>query len=518
MSFEDPSVITEQLLDQIDLRWAERIAKGEPYRHIILIGHSVGAVLARSVYVHACGENADAPWGAKARSRAPKSWAKSVSRLILLAAMSRGWSISHNLSRAHAFTFWVATVGWNLLQPFTRRRPLIFAFRRGAPFVTQLRIECLSMARHADAKGVGGAVTVQLLGTVDDLVSPRDNIDLVSGRDFVYLDAPMSGHVNIRDMDSTEAGQRRAEVFLHSLLAEPDLLKSESVPPEDLLPYPPNDKVTDVIFVIHGIRDEGYWTQRIARRVKVEGRKAGRVFEAETSSYGYFPMLPFLLPSTRRAKVEWLMDEYTEDLALYPNAAFSFVGHSNGTYLLARALQDYPACHFQRVVFAGSVVSTRYDWSHMLERERVKAVLNYVATSDWVVAFFPKGFQQLRLQDLGSAGHDGFRESSQVGLSQIRFVHGNHSTAVQEANWDAIARFVVHGEVQKPESPLYGKTRSSWVVLGGLAPPVIWLIIVLIAAGAGLLLVWALWGQPEWLRTVALIVYLAALFRVLTRL
>ncbi|HYN82282.1 MAG TPA: hypothetical protein VES88_12325 [Gemmatimonadaceae bacterium] len=55
-------------------------------------------------------------------------------------------------------------------------------------------------------------------------------------------------------------------------------------------------------------------------------------------------------------------------------------------------------------------------------------------------------------------------------------------------------------------------------MLGGLAPPVIWLIMVLAAAIVGLLLVWALWGQPEWLRTVALIVYLATLFRVLTRL
>lgn len=101
---------------------------------------------------------------------------------------------------------------------------------------------------------------------------------------------------------------------------------------------------------------------------------------------------------------------------------------------------------------------------------------------------------------------------------RIRFVRGNHSTAVREENWDAIARFVVYDEVRQPEFPLFGKRRSNWVVLGGLAPPVIWLIMVLAAAIVGLLLVWALWGQPEWLRTVALIVYLATLFRVLTRL
>ncbi len=69
---------------------------------------------------------------------------------------------------------------------------------------------------------------------------------------------------------------------------------------------------------------------------------------------------------TRRSKVEWLMDQYTENLALYPNADFSFVGHSNGTYLLAKALLEYPACKFKNVVFAGSVVNKNYDWGTLV--------------------------------------------------------------------------------------------------------------------------------------------------------
>jgi alpha-beta hydrolase superfamily lysophospholipase len=107
-------------------------------------------------------------------------------------------------------------------------------------------------------------------------------------------------------------------------------------------------------------------------------------------------------------RMEWLMDQYTEDKALYPYARFSFVGHSNGTYLLARALQEYPRCRFERVVFGSSVVNRHYDWAKIAGNKQIKEVLNYVATADWVVACFPKALQTMHWQDLGSAGHDGF--------------------------------------------------------------------------------------------------------------
>jgi len=97
--------------------------------------------------------------------------------------------------------------------------------------------------------------------------------------------------------------------------------------------------------------------------------------------------------------------------ALYPNPAaqFSYIGHSNGTYLLAKALQLCPAVRFENVLFAGSVVHTRYDWSSLIPA-RVARVVNYVATDDKVVAVFPQGLERLRYRDLGGAGHLGFEE------------------------------------------------------------------------------------------------------------
>ena len=79
------------------------------------------------------------------------------------------------------------------------------------------------------------------------------------------------------------------------------------LPGDEITPQKPRDDVKHVIFVIHGIRDVGYWTNKIARRVQDIARTAAppKVYAPETSNYGYFAMFPFLLPARRREKVEW---------------------------------------------------------------------------------------------------------------------------------------------------------------------------------------------------------------------
>jgi pimeloyl-ACP methyl ester carboxylesterase len=524
-SLADPVEIACDVLGTIDHAWARRLESGTAYERLVLVGHSLGALLARKVYVFACGENADAPFErypsaetAQPRhlSPAPRPWASRVERVILLAGMNRGWTISHHMSLVRAITWRIGTVLGGAIAAVSGRSPLIFTIRRGAPFLTELRLQSISMRQHIADKGVGGALTIQLLGSVDDMVSPEDNIDLVAGSDFFYLDVPHSGHANVIQMDDTPAGEARAALFRRALVGSEDELERARVRPADL-PLPARrEEITDVVFVIHGIRDLGYWTHKIARRVQALGRAARRVVETETSSYGYFPMLSFLLPGRRREKVEWLMDQYAEAKALYPNAAFSFVGHSNGTYLVARALRDYPGCRFRHVVFAGSVVRTDYDWGSVIAAGRVRAVLNYVATADWVVALFPKGIEMLGLQDLGSAGHDGFATRDLQAVHEIQYVHGAHSAALAEENWDAIARFVLDGTAVRPPQPLDAPRRQLAIEVLGRLAPLIWVLIAALLVATG----WAIAtsGAPEWLRTVVLMLYLFAIYKVLTRL
>jgi pimeloyl-ACP methyl ester carboxylesterase len=210
--------------------------------------------------------------------------------------------------------------------------------------------------------------------------------------------------------------------------------------------------VTDVVFVIHGIRDQGYWTQKIGRTIKRQAAERHQDFRSVTASYGYFAMAPFLLPWVRRRKVAWLMDRYTEACARYPKATFSYVGHSNGTYLVARALRDYPAAKFRRIALAGSVVRSGYDWLGLINagpiRSRVERVLNYVATNDRVVAIFPNGLEPIRAFDLGGAGHNGFTQGNDKGpVHQVEFIKGSHGAGHQEEHWNEIAAFIVDGTI-----------------------------------------------------------------------
>ena len=262
-------------------------------------------------------------------------------------------------------------------------------------------------------------------------------------------------------------------------------------------------KVTDVVFVIHGIRDEGFWTKKIARKIKILGNKNNnelgnnnnnkRKWRTETSTYGYFALSPFLFPYHRQVKTAWLMEQYTKNLSLYPYADFHYVGHSNGTYLVARALEEYhPWCKFEHIVFAGSVVTSNYKWEERVKERQVKKILNFVASGDWAVGFFPNLFEILPFgfnKDLGGAGHNGFHikdlvpgnpgnfldceiedtqnESEKIytkdkseTIHQLKYAIGAHGAALKEKHWDAIAKFIVDGDINVED---WDKLRRTYI-------------------------------------------------------
>ena len=284
--------------------------------------------------------------------------------------------------------------------------------------------------------------------------------------------------------------------------------------------------ITDVIFVIHGIRDLGHWTKKIARRVLVAADQYNSSLSAsdsklefaiETSTYGYFPMLSFLTPGARQGKVQWLMDKYTEAKSLYPNAAFHYVGHSHGTYLLAKALEDYESVKFENVVFAGSVVRHKYEWETHIPN-RINAVQNFVATGDWVVAFFPKALEMLGFQDLGSAGHDGFQVAEE--LQDLHepddYVTGGHGAALQEDMWNGIAKFILTGKpVESDSGILFSENQNYLVKAFGFFPLVVWLVIAAILFFGFYKILKLKIG--EWQKTLIIVGYLFFIWTVITR-
>ena len=529
-STANPDKIIVDLIDLIEKRINE--IQKHNIDEIIFIGHSLGALLIRKLYIIICGETAEAPFENIYKKNKdslvePKGWADRVSRLILIASLNRGWSISNqlNISKGILVTFGV------FIGNFLRLFNITFiglTVRRGAEFITQLRIQWIRMRQRSkyEQSSAGNATVIQLLGSTDDIIAPEDNIDLVSGDDFIYLDVPYSGHIDIIDFNDLQNGEQRRKTFLLALDAPLEQLKVHTIhPSDDQLPKP-NDEIKKMVFVIHGIRDKGYWTHKIARKIKYEAKKINPdcldEWTTETSSYGYFPMLPFLFPWHRRKKVEWLMDQYAEAVARYPNAAFSYVGHSHGTYLLAKAFELYPCCKFDKVVFAGSVVRSNYNWQKRIENKQVNRVLNFVATRDWVVAIFPNFFELLNMQDLGSAGHNGFTQVRNLPqVQQVKYVKGGHDAGITEPMWNTIAHFVLDGTLAR--LPNLARTRSGLTVFFGKHPYIGWIGIALITSIIPLLTYGFWYCTRPWLELGFAILgfstalYILSLWLILTR-
>ncbi len=431
-----------------------------------IIGHSAGGVLAQSIFMIS-----------RNNGELGKILPANI-RLVLISPLNQGWEISHHLPLSKKISWSAGKILIPLLSILEyirakcasrERRPLwIMQLQRGSPFLTWLRLQWLESKHTAPT-------VVQLLGSIDEIVSWRDMVDMVSGERFLYLNVPHSDHVTILNFDeSTGLGQRRREIFEQSLTIEADE-QEQTIQPWDVSLPPIEPQVERVVFVIHGIRDEGHWTQKI-------GLNARKIFVSEnigtkseiaiiTSSYGYFSMLEFLKYGKRMEKIHWLTNKYVEARRRYPNAKFSYIAHSNGTYLLAHALENYPDMNFERVIFAGSVVSFKYNWQKIVERYKRQQqntndenqlgemrVLNFTATFDWVVGLLPMIADIFPLNwlfgpNLGGAGVIPFKSQDvEGGDSKI----GSHSAAIQEDNWEFLAKFaVIDGpspEIKKDDS------------------------------------------------------------------
>ena len=220
------------------------------------------------------------------------------------------------------------------------------------------------------------------------------------------------------------------------------------------------------------------------------------------------------------------MDQVTEVKARFPRLKkIHFIGHSNGTYILASALERYRTLKVGRVAFAGSVVRRNFPWDDYVGKGRVDQVRNYVGSADWVVGLFPKlfelpGFRALN-PDIGSAGFDGF-ENVSVKDGETQFISGEHSCALNPANRASIVSFIMEGTItnvpgllaESHPEPLGTISRVCWIVWL-LIVAVLWLIFWKLPAG--ILAVWKrvpgghkvpAGGTISWISRIALVAIL----------
>jgi alpha-beta hydrolase superfamily lysophospholipase len=439
MSSSDPESLAQEMANEIPKHWSGQ------YEHIVLLGHSVGALLARKVYLIAAGRS--------------DPWTAHETRIVLLAGMNRGWDVSGQrpLDMSLGTRIYFAAGAW--FGRLTNTGRLILSAQAGAQFVANLRLEWMRWFRTAHANS---PLVVQLLGDIDDVVSDADNQDLRAaalGSQFYWLRVRGTGHhdiVHIADTTGANAtfagvGEYRKEKILLAAIGDPGELAAQS----DVQAFETNPRVRHVVFILHGIRDLGEWSTGFETELRTNLRPADRDSLAVVSvRYGYFSMGSFLLRPDRQKYVHWFMDQYTETLARFPNAArIDFLGHSNGTYLLASALDQYSQMKIDRIVFAGSVVRQNYDWNRLLGHQ-VQQVRNYIAVDDAVVALFPRFFERRPVRwlgnDVGSAGFNGFRNCDPARCSQPQ-IEGGHSAFLKIA--PEIARYFMTESISPADAP-----------------------------------------------------------------
>lgn len=471
---------------------------------IVIVAHSMGAPLARRALLDGLKSNA--------------KWASSVHRMVLLAGMNRGWTTEGesppDASRWQRlklrFGQWLAGV--------LRRGQLFLDLQRGAPFVSNLRLEWMKYMR--DAKS-GPLEVVQLLGDIDDFVSRDDNEDLRTAAvgNFALLRVRGTGHGDIIEFGlggqsrADQLGKYRRNKLVLAATGKFDAIRAQS---EALAP-PVVDSVTELIIVLHGIRDLGRWSAAFEREVRALQPPRGKKVVFLSPRYGYLGMGPFLFQETRDRYVRWFMDEYTEALAKYPQLKPEKVhvfGHSNGSYLLADALRKYDSMTVGNVVLAGSVVASDYHWSCL--SGRVGAIRSYAGTHDLVVAWFPRLFELPvfnRLQNrLGGGGFHGFEDPRVDNV----LIYGGHGAF--EGQEKAIVEFLMQdNRGSAPADSLRGtwkKDRPSWGDALASTPIVllVWALLAGVLSYVGLRVVSAA-AAPVWPVLLAYLLILVTLLR-----
>jgi hypothetical protein len=510
-----PERIADEIAQEIDYHWIDGPAPGAQYDDLILVGHSAGALLLRKAYAFACGFDDDS------ESHASYRWAPFVDRIVCLAGLDRGLSFVTKPENM-AWPYYVARrIAYNLAR-LTRTATFLRSLQRGEPFVANLRIQWIRMMewRFVDredevfsvnlrlqllrmsqifGEGVRIAPTFQLVGDHDDLVARSDSIDsLFKSSNYVYRSVTGADHESILHPRASPYVRRE---IVDALTVEPPRTNDFN-----------HSQMTDVFYVIHGIRDLGRaWTPPICDQIALAVKTANDAFPAGDPrrrtartvrpSYGYFSMLSFLFSWDRQKNVRWWVDLYTQMVARYPFASHHYVGHSNGTYLLASALSRYATCRVRNVVFAGSVVPSAYDWTKLEETSQVAHVRNDAGSADWVVALFPHLFEFAadlmarfdlnapKWLDLGAAGFNGFYDDF---AHDNLYLPGDHSAALKVPNYPSIAESAVHGTDAAPY-----RIVPNHNPIVELASKLSWLIVPPVAAALILLDVY-LWLHYPW--------------------
>jgi pimeloyl-ACP methyl ester carboxylesterase len=132
-----------------------------------------------------------------------------------------------------------------------------------------------------------------------------------------------------------------------------------------------------IVILIHGIRDYALWQNEIAHTLADEG------FIPQPTNYGRFDLFRFLVPISyfRKRATDTVLDQIRDVRKQFPDARYSVIAHSFGTYVFAQILKRGFDLQFHRVIFCGSVLYYKFEFEQISDRFTAP-IVNDVGTRD----------------------------------------------------------------------------------------------------------------------------------------
>jgi hypothetical protein len=366
---------------------------------------------------------------------------------------------------------------------------------RGSDFITNLRISWIREINPMPKP----PLVVQFLGTEDGLVSEEDSQDIQAFPTGYQEHIPGGAHSDLFMLSKAQDPEARFQLIASAFQRPREIIQVREV----------GTKGRRVVLLLHGIRaNNRTWVRDLQEFLAARWPDTVAI----AATYGRFSARKFVFPMTRRKFLGWLQDMYAERLAENPQATFYFIGHSNGTYLLGHSLNRIPGMRFDRVLLAGSVLPASYDWKNKMAARQVAELRNDCAERDVPVAVLCAALRGLGMNDVGTAGFDGFTTWQSSAKREIAYYRGGHGAALAADNLPRLAAYLMDGDPGDPPDLIREPPRgfsllsraapwlarlvvistisgAAWFVLEGPWSIAVNLLVLLIAAGIALVLV-----------------------------
>jgi len=176
-----------------------------------------------------------------------------------------------------------------------------------------------------------------------------------------------------------------------------------------------------IAITIHGIRTFGSWQDKFK---KLLNKKAGFI-NVQNYKYGYFWTLSLMLPFLRSIEVNKAALRLNKIISNSEGGSVYIFAHSFGTFLIAKALEKIiPDCDSLppiKLVLAGSILPSNYDWSYFTSRSPYNTIINDCGNDDYVL-----WLSEALVPFTGMAGRTGFYGLNDSQLCN-RYHKGSHS-------------------------------------------------------------------------------------------